>query len=314
MAAERVLRSGAKKLNGSSLPGVSVTKADHVSHGLMIGSRTSSKSSKVQKVDDVGQDSSEVEQISTPLRKKPRVASSPGDPNRRDSTTESIFLNRPAEPHSTNAPLKTPGGSRLITYPKEVADSSPSKSGIPKPTTTTSQLLDQACAHLIKVDSRLQPLIEKHRCHLFSAEGLAEEIDPFRSLCSSIMAQQVSGAAASSIKRKFIRLFETHGDAKATEEADGFPTPAQVAACEVSFLRSAGLSERKAEYIKGLSEKFTSGELSAAMLISASDEEILERLTAVRGLGRWSVEMFACFALKRTDILSTGPKDPLCSR
>lgn len=46
--------------------------------------------------------------------------------------------------------------------------------------------------------------------------------------------------------------------------------------------------------------------LSAAMLINASDEEVLEKLTAVRGLGKWSVEMFACFGLKRMDILSTG--------
>jgi DNA-3-methyladenine glycosylase II len=55
-----------------------------------------------------------------------------------------------------------------------------------------------------------------------------------------------------------------------------------------------------------LAEKFTLGELSARMLIEASDEELLEKLVAVRGLGRWSVEMFACFALKRMDIFSTG--------
>lgn len=75
---------------------------------------------------------------------------------------------------------------------------------------------------------------------------------------------------------------------------------------EIPVLRTAGLSQRKAEYIKGLAEKFASGELSAKMLIEASDEEVLERLIAVRGLGRWSVEMFACFALKRMDIFSTG--------
>lgn len=74
----------------------------------------------------------------------------------------------------------------------------------------------------------------------------------------------------------------------------------------VAFLRQAGLSERKAEYIKGLAEKFASGDLSAAMLINASDDELLQKLTAVRGLGKWSVEMFACFGLKRMDILSTG--------
>ena len=75
---------------------------------------------------------------------------------------------------------------------------------------------------------------------------------------------------------------------------------------EIPDLRTAGLSQRKAEYIKGLAEKFASGELSAKMLIEASDEEVMEKLIAVRGLGRWSVEMFACFALKRMDIFSTG--------
>ena len=85
-----------------------------------------------------------------------------------------------------------------------------------------------------------------------------------------------------------------------------FPTPEQVAAKDVAFLRQAGLSSRKAEYIKGLAEKFASGELSAGMLVGASDGEVLERLIAVRGLGRWSVEMFACFGLKRMDVFSVG--------
>lgn len=213
-------------------------------------------------------------------------------------------LKRPAEPKRTNAPLITPRGSRIVTYPKDTAHASPSKTGIPRPTTTTGHILEQACDHLIKQEPRLQPLIEKHHCKAFSLEGLAEECNPFKSLCSGIMAQQVSGAAASSIKRKFIALFYPAEDEQ--EHARLFPTPAQVAACSVPFLRQAGLSERKAEYIKGLAEKFASGELSAAMLINASDEEVLEKLTSVRGLGRWSVEMFACFGLKRMDILSTG--------
>lgn len=85
-----------------------------------------------------------------------------------------------------------------------------------------------------------------------------------------------------------------------------FPAPEIVAGCEIATLRTAGLSQRKAEYIQGLAEKFASGELSARILATASDEELVERLTAVRGLGRWSVEMFACFALKRIDVFSTG--------
>ena len=216
------------------------------------------------------------------------------------------LASRPAEPHITNAPLKTPSGSRLTAYPADEADASPSKTGKPYPTTTTGRLLDEACAHLIAVEPKLKPVIEKHHCQIFTLEGLAEEIDPFRSLASGIMAQQVSGAAASSIKKKFIGLFN-----QAPTEAEGevewrFPTPSQVAACEVEFLRKAGLSGRKAEYIKGLAEKFAGGELSAKMLIDASYEEVLEKLTAVRGLGKWSVEMFACFALKRMDVFSTG--------
>ena len=213
---------------------------------------------------------------------------------------------RPAEPHRTNAPLLTPKGSRVVMYTKHTAEASPSKTGLPRPITTTGHILEDACAHLIQTDPRLKPVIDQHYCHPFCPDGLAEECDPFKTLCSSIMAQQVSGAAASSIKRKFIGLFHPSLDEGQATEDRIFPSPVQVADCTVPFLRQAGLSERKAEYIKGLAEKFSSGELSASMLINASDEELMDKLTAVRGLGRWSVEMFACFGLKRMDILSTG--------
>jgi hypothetical protein len=88
---------------------------------------------------------------------------------------------------------------------------------------------------------------------------------------------QVSGAAAASIRKKFTTLFEdTH---------PAFPSPAQVVEKDIATLRTAGLSQRKAEYIQGLAEKFASGELSAQMLVSASDEDLIEKLVAVRGLG-----------------------------
>lgn len=141
---------------------------------------------------------------------------------------------------------------------------------------------------------------------MFSAEGLAEEIDPFQSLCSGIISQQVSGAAATSIKNKFVGLFPSAAAQEELKLPRRFPQPVEVAASDINFLRQAGLSQRKAEYIKGLAEKFVDGELSAAMLIKASDQEVLEKLTAVRGLGKWSVEMFACFSLKRMDVFSTG--------
>ena len=74
----------------------------------------------------------------------------------------------------------------------------------------------------------------------------------------------------------------------------------------IEVLRTAGLSQRKVEYVLGLAEKFHKGELTTSFLFSASYEELLEELIKVRGLGKWSVEMFACFALKRLDVFSTG--------
>lgn len=96
------------------------------------------------------------------------------------------------------------------------------------------------------------------------------------------------------------------GRGEGDEEREYFPTPEEIVRVDIPTLRTAGLSQRKAEYIQGLAEKFASGELSARKLLEASDEDLLDKLTAVRGLGRWSVEMFACFTLKRTDVFSTG--------
>ncbi|KKA26099.1 hypothetical protein TD95_003535 [Thielaviopsis punctulata] len=162
--------------------------------------------------------------------------------------------------------------------------------------------LQDALKHLISVDARLKPLIEKHHCDIFSPEGLAETPDPWESLVSSIISQQVSGAAARSIKRRFIALFHS----SATTDDPPFPTPAQVLALDTAALRTAGLSQRKAEYVHGLAAKFASGELSRTFLLSAPYDELVARLTAVRGLGLWSVEMFACFTLKRPDVCSLG--------
>ncbi len=224
---------------------------------------------------------------------------------------------RLADPNATNAVLLSPETSRLVAS-KPIVDVSPSKATSGR--TTTANLLAEACEHLIKVDERMRPLIEQHHCRVFSAESLAEEIDPFESLASGIISQQVSGAAAKAIKGRFIALFEddqedTGASADATqgegeEAAENLdkpvPVPSRVAATSLEKLRTAGLSQRKAEYIQGLAEKFTSGELSATMLSEAPYEEVVEKLTAVRGLGKWSVEMFACFGLKRLDVFSVG--------
>lgn len=210
---------------------------------------------------------------------------------------KSRAVNRLADPKATNAPLLSPQTSRVVTS-QAVDAISPSKVGSIK--TTTANILEEACKHLIKVDARMKPLVDAHHCRIFSSEGLAEKIDPFESLASGIISQQVSGAAARAIKGRFVDLFDTSASSR------GFPQPSQVAATSIEKLRTAGLSQRKAEYVQGLAEKFASGELTAQMLHDAPYEEVLEKLIAVRGLGRWSVEMFACFGLKRMDVFSLG--------
>ncbi|KAK1479889.1 HhH-GPD superfamily base excision DNA repair protein [Colletotrichum cuscutae] len=236
---------------------------------------------------------------------------------------KSKAVSRLADPKLTNAPVISPETSRVIAS-RSAEAASPSKaptSSVPgaggnAKRTTTDNILEEACRHLIEVDERMKPLIEKNYCRVFSPEGLAEKVDPFESLCSGIISQQVSGAAARSIKNKFVALFTTDEEpeikieaAESTEpgsSSNKFPQPSEVAARSIENLRTAGLSQRKAEYIKGLAEKFASGELSAQMLAEAPYEEVRDKLIAVRGLGLWSVEMFACFGLKRMDVFSLG--------
>ncbi|KAK4032479.1 DNA glycosylase [Parachaetomium inaequale] len=236
---------------------------------------------------------------------------------------------RLADPSRTNALLRSPKTSRIIAptpveaVPSKLRDSikptgpAATTTTATTTTTTTATILEEACAHLIKVDARMKPLIAQHHCRIFSPAGLAEQIDPFESLCSSIISQQVSGAAAKSIKARFIALFNdatttttdppaVTDDISSTTTTPTFPRPAQVASTPLDTLRTAGLSQRKAEYLQGLGQKFASGELTAQMLADAPYEDLLAMLTAVRGLGRWSAEMFACFALKRMDVFSTG--------
>lgn len=229
---------------------------------------------------------------------------------------------RRAAPNTTNATLVTPKGSRLTALP-------PTEYGLPlaestdsELTTSTDNILQKAYAHLIQADPRIKPLIEAHPCDVFSPRSLSEDCEPFKTICCGIIAQQVSGAAASSIRRKFVGLFKPDEEYHSN---DYFPPPARVAECKIPFLRQAGLSERKAEYIqvcecsnspfmiwssdnifKGLAEKFVTGELSPSMLLHASNEEVIERLVQVRGLGQWSAEVRNAL-IHLADMLSLVP-------
>lgn len=140
----------------------------------------------------------------------------------------------------------------------------------------------------------------KSRCERMSA--LIESVGPYRiqyrdpefaTLARSIVYQQLSGKAAATI---FGRL----------EAAAGEITPERVLKLRPAKLRSIGLSKQKAEYIRDLARRTRDGLLDFAVLPSLTDEEIVERLTEVKGVGVWTAHMFLIFALRRPDVLPTG--------
>lgn len=116
---------------------------------------------------------------------------------------------RPASPHTTNAPLADPNSSDVLAFSSPIKPSDPSpvkrrkaKEALPpdmgslkSPSTNIDTLLQDAEQHLISVDPRLRVVIEKHKCEMFSPEGLREVIDPFTELVSSIIGQQVCHCA-----------------------------------------------------------------------------------------------------------------------
>jgi DNA-3-methyladenine glycosylase II len=115
----------------------------------------------------------------------------------------------------------------------------------------------------------------------------------FQSLGRAILYQQLAGAAAAAIEKRFMALY---GDGR-------FPTPKELLKTSDEKLRSVGLSRQKTVYLKDLAAKILDGTINEAELPSMSDEDIIEHVTAVKGIGRWTAEMFLMFQLRRPDIL-----------
>ena len=117
----------------------------------------------------------------------------------------------------------------------------------------------------------------------------------YQSLVEAIISQQLSGSAANSIIKKFRKLYKSK-----------FPKPRDVIKTSDSKLRTTGLSKMKIVYIKELSKKIESKELNMRKISTQSDEQVIEVLTDVKGIGRWTAEMFLIFSLGRLDILPVG--------
>jgi len=120
---------------------------------------------------------------------------------------------------------------------------------------------------------------------------------PFRHLARAITYQQLNGVAAGTIFRRLVALFPAAGP-------DPFPTPAQLLATPDAALRAAGYSGSKIAALKDLAAKALDGTVpDTATLLPLDDDAIVARLTAVRGIGRWTVEMMLMFLLGRPDVL-----------
>ncbi|HWR13402.1 MAG TPA: DNA-3-methyladenine glycosylase [Terriglobales bacterium] len=113
----------------------------------------------------------------------------------------------------------------------------------------------------------------------------------FENMARSIAYQQLHGKAAATI---FGRLHAA---------CESCLTPERVLALSVEQMRACGLSKQKLSYIRDLAEKTISGDVNFAELPAMDDEDVIEHLTRVKGIGRWSAQMFLMFALKRPDVM-----------
>jgi len=150
----------------------------------------------------------------------------------------------------------------------------------------------EAIAHLTKIDPLMGDLIAR-----IGAFTLTPELtqSPFHALMRAIVYQQLSGKAAGTILGRVLALMPT---------GRGRPRPADLLALDDQSLRAAGLSQNKLLALRDLATKAQEGIVPAlSVLHRLTDAEIIERLTAVRGIGVWTVEMLLLFRLGRSDVL-----------
>jgi 3-methyladenine DNA glycosylase/8-oxoguanine DNA glycosylase len=150
---------------------------------------------------------------------------------------------------------------------------------------------NEAIKHLSLVDKKLSRLINQlGHCEVKSQQNQS----PFESLAESIVYQQLTPKAAATILGRFKDLFP----------GKRFPSPKAILKLETEILRSSGLSRAKVAALQDLSEKTIAGVVPSSKVIEKlPDEEIMERLLTIRGVGPWTVEMMMIFKLGRGDVL-----------
>ena len=146
-----------------------------------------------------------------------------------------------------------------------------------------------ALEHLAVADADLGKIIKS-----IGAYEIKVRKDPFQSLVETIIYQQLAGSAADAIYGRFVKAYRR------------FPGPLQLLTTKDAKLRAVGLSSRKIEYLKDLASRVSDGRLKLDHLQEMPDEQVIEQLEKVKGIGRWTAEMFLIFCLGRLNVLPVG--------
>jgi DNA-3-methyladenine glycosylase II len=156
-------------------------------------------------------------------------------------------------------------------------------------------MLAAACETLASADPRMARLIDAH-----GPCGITPywQRSPYESLVRAVMFQQLHGNAAKAILARFMALYPE----------SPFPKPEEVLAADDATLRGVGLSRQKSSYIRAIAAGAHEGVVPVrrSELSRLDDEAIIERLTSIKGVGRWTVEMLLIFTLGRLDVLPAG--------
>lgn len=162
----------------------------------------------------------------------------------------------------------------------------PTKAKTKTPSTKKPNYWEQACAELMKQDRIMRKLIPKYGDGILGSRG-----DAFTTLARSIVGQQISVAAAQSVWNRTLETLQHE------------VTPARVLKTKQEDLRASGLSNRKVEYIRDLADHFHHGRLHTEQWTKMDDEDLIKELSSIRGIGRWTAEMFLIFNLMRPNVL-----------
>jgi DNA-3-methyladenine glycosylase II len=161
--------------------------------------------------------------------------------------------------------------------------------------TTPVPARPEALEHLRAADEVIGRLVAEQGPLDEAARRRGRPRDPYGALLRSIVGQQLSTKAARSIYARLTELFGGHA-----------PAPRELLSADPEAIRAAGLSRAKVAYLRDLAEHIEDGELQLERLAELPDEEVSAQLTAVKGLGRWTVDMFLIFHLGRPDVLPVG--------